>query len=108
MPVKLPAHKNIKSQILNFPAHNSPSSRCLYHHFAFPLTERIRELRTIMPFDQVIEPWLASELVHPLRNFVTCSIPKAREERGKLAKEWCSCGIPEEYGVQCRERNLTR
>jgi hypothetical protein len=55
----------------------------------------------IMPFDQVVKPRLASELVHSLCDFVTGSIAKSWKERGKFADKRRVRGVAKEYGIQC-------
>lgn len=52
----------------------------LRDHLSLPLSERSSEVALVMPIDDIVEPWLAAELVYPLRDFVSSSIPEAGEE----------------------------
>ena len=53
---------------------SSRSCTSLDHHFPFPFTERIRELRLIMGGDEIVEYGLTTKFVYPLCNFVSCCI----------------------------------
>lgn len=57
----------------------------LHHHLALALAECAREVRLVVPGEDVVEPWLSAELVDPLRDLVACCISKPREEREQLA-----------------------
>ena len=61
------------------------ASSGLHHHLTLALAECVREVRLVMPGEEVIEPWLPAKLVDPLRDLVTGGIPEAREEREQLA-----------------------
>jgi hypothetical protein len=47
---------------------NTRQATCsrLHHHLALPFAERIREVRSVVPRKNVIDPWLATKLVDPL------------------------------------------
>ena len=57
----------------------------LHHHLALTLTERVREVRFVVPGENVVEPWLPTELVNPLRDLVACCVSKPRKEREQLS-----------------------
>lgn len=65
----------------------TPSRSRLNHELALPLAEHIRELSRVVLLDDVVEPWLTTVLVDSLRDLVTCSISKTREERQELASK---------------------
>jgi len=56
-----------------------PPSRSLHHHLALPLPKGIRETGLVMFVDNIVEPRLAPELVHALRDFIASSIPEPWE-----------------------------
>jgi len=59
-----------------------------------------------MPGNDIVEVWLATKLVYPLSNLVTCGITKTREQRQQLRKYWFTCSIAEDDRRNCLERDL--
>lgn len=59
---------------------HAPSGSCLHHQLAIALAEDGAEFILVIPDDDVVEPWLATELVYPLSDFVSCSISETGEE----------------------------
>jgi hypothetical protein len=54
----------------------------------------------VMARDDIVEPWLTTELVYALGDFVACCVPKAREERHEFASSRCGCIVSENDGVE--------
>lgn len=52
-----------------------PSSSSLHHELAIPLSERICEVPLVALHENVVEERLATELVYPLGNLVSCGVP---------------------------------
>lgn len=67
MPVKL---RIISNRVAAQQSWGAPSRGGLNDHLAFALTERVRELRLVVAVDKIVEPRLAAELVHALRDLV--------------------------------------
>jgi hypothetical protein len=81
---------------------NVPSGSSLHHHLALTLTKGVGELRLVVLVDEVIEIWLATELVNSLSDLVASSIPKTREQRHHLGQDRLRRSIPEDDGRQRR------
>lgn len=60
-----------------------------------------------MLVEQVVEPGLATELVHSLCDLVAGSVPQTREEREEFATGRGSSGVAEEDGVQRASGDLS-
>lgn len=57
---------------------------------------------------EIVEVWLTTELVYPLRYFIAGSVAKTREKREDFGGYWFGSGVAEDDRRQCRERDLRR
>lgn len=87
-------------QTYNFADTGQTARSRLHHELALALAERIRELVLVVLVDQVPEPWLATELVNSLRDFVACCVAETGEERQELAPNGSGCVFTEDDGAQ--------
>lgn len=78
----------------------------LHHHLAFPLAECVRETGLEVFVQNIVEVWLSSELVYPLRNLVPSRVAETREKREDFAPERCRGMFAEDNGGHCGHREL--
>ena len=72
----------------------------LHHKLALALAEGVGELGLVVLVDEVVEVGLATELVHALRDLVTCGIAKTGEEREELLGGSSGGCVTEKDGVE--------
>ena len=65
-------------------------------------------MRLVVLVDDVVEPWLTTELVDALGNLVSGSVSQTGEKGEDFSEQGLGCGIPEDNRAQIGECNLRK
>ncbi len=76
MPVKLETRVRRPSEVKP----NQPSGCGLHHQSTLPLPKYVREVGFVVTVNYIVEPWLAAKFINALRDLITSSIAKTREQ----------------------------
>lgn len=77
------------AQTYDFADPSQASSGSLHHHLPLPLAEGVSKVRLEVSREDIVEVWLAAELVYPLGDLVARCVAETGEEGEHFAAERC-------------------